>query len=141
MVKQQITRVGAYGLITQGSDVLLCRLSSQVKGYAGYWTLPGGGMEFGEHPEQTVVREVAEETGLSIKASALLGIDSLTREVENEAFHSVRVIYEIEVLGGEIRFELDGTTDRCEWHPVKDVPDLKLVSLVEVGMQMAGFQD
>ncbi|MER6197214.1 NUDIX domain-containing protein [Streptomyces sp. NPDC001586] len=29
-----------------------------------YWTLPGGGLEAGEEPEEAVRREVAEETGL-----------------------------------------------------------------------------
>lgn len=136
---RQITRVGAYGLIVDGRKVLLCRLSEQVSDFAGYWTLPGGGMEFGEHPEQTVVREVEEETGLLIKPTGLLGIDSLTREIASDAFHSVRVVYQTEVLGGEIRFELDGTTDCCEWHLLSDIANLKLVSLVEAGIQMSGL--
>jgi len=31
---------------------------------AGLWTLPGGGVLWGEHPDQTVFREMEEETGL-----------------------------------------------------------------------------
>lgn len=34
---------------------------------AGTWSVPGGHLEFGETPEQTAIREVAEETGVRIK--------------------------------------------------------------------------
>ena len=40
---------------------------------AGTWALPGGHQEFGESPESTAVREVAEETGLSVTPSSRLG--------------------------------------------------------------------
>jgi 8-oxo-dGTP diphosphatase len=40
---------------------------------AGTWGLPGGHQEFDESPEGTAVREVAEETGLTVVASARLG--------------------------------------------------------------------
>jgi 8-oxo-dGTP diphosphatase len=40
---------------------------------AGTWGLPGGHQEFGESPEQTAVREVAEETGLTVVAHQRLG--------------------------------------------------------------------
>tara|TARA_R110002110_G_scaffold126883_3_gene305584 strand:- start:385 stop:822 length:438 start_codon:yes stop_codon:yes gene_type:complete len=140
-MKQQFARTGAYGILTRhsGREVLLCRLSEQVREFAGHWTLPGGGMDFGEHPEETVVREVAEETGLVAKPLALLGIDSITRETDAEQFQSIRIIYSMEVLGGELKFELDGTTDCCQWHPVQAVGRLSLVSLVDVGLEIAGL--
>ena len=42
-----------------------------------YWTLPGGGVESNETPEQAVVREIKEETGLDVKVK---------RPLFNEAF-------------------------------------------------------
>ncbi len=38
------------------------------------WVLPGGGMEKGELPQEALVREILEETGLTVKAERLVGI-------------------------------------------------------------------
>ena len=59
-----VTRVAAYALVRDAEQrVLLVRIAP---GYpaAGQWTLPGGGVNFAEDPAATVVRELAEETGL-----------------------------------------------------------------------------
>jgi 8-oxo-dGTP diphosphatase len=40
------------------------------------WGLPGGSLEYGEHPEHAVVREVWEETGLDVCIEKLLLINS-----------------------------------------------------------------
>src|SRR5690606_13750771 len=58
------TRVAAYGAcLDAGGRILLARLAPGYPG-GGRWTLPGGGVEWGESPEDAVRREVAEETGL-----------------------------------------------------------------------------
>ena len=40
------------------------------------WGLPGGSLEYGEHPEEAVIREVWEETGLNIGIERLLLVNS-----------------------------------------------------------------
>jgi len=40
------------------------------------WGLPGGSLEYGEHPEEAVIREVLEETGLHVRIERLLLVNS-----------------------------------------------------------------
>jgi ADP-ribose pyrophosphatase YjhB (NUDIX family) len=115
--------------------MLLCRLSAQVNKYKGWWTLPGGGLEFGEHPEQGMIREVEEETGLHVRATSLLGINSFTIEGEQNDFHSIQIVYSTEIIGGELRNELEGTTDLCQWHERDSLTALPLVELVSKAVQ------
>ncbi|MEO1088763.1 MAG: NUDIX domain-containing protein, partial [Acidobacteriota bacterium] len=51
------TRLAAYAVIVEDNRLLLCRISPQIPAHAGKWTLPGGGLDFGETPEAAVVRE------------------------------------------------------------------------------------
>ena len=44
--------------------------------YKNLWSLPGGKIEIGEHPEETIIREIKEETTLDVKFVAVRGIVS-----------------------------------------------------------------
>lgn len=67
-------RVAAYGIITDGSQILLAHWNE--RGHSG-WTLPGGGIDPGEDPADAVIREIFEETGFQAEVTGLIGIDSL----------------------------------------------------------------
>jgi 8-oxo-dGTP pyrophosphatase MutT (NUDIX family) len=52
---------------------LLTRRSAKLNTHGGQWALPGGRMDDGETPEQTALRELDEELGLSLDAASVLG--------------------------------------------------------------------
>jgi ADP-ribose pyrophosphatase YjhB (NUDIX family) len=135
--QNQISRVAAYGLVLLNKKILLCRLSKKVPRIAGLWTLPGGGIKFGEDPMDAVSREVLEETGLAVRTRGLAGVNSYASENQNRKFHSIRIIYHTELLGGELRHETDGSTDQCAWFSHSEALNLPLVNLGELGLKLA----
>jgi len=87
-------RVAAYALtIDDEGRVLLCHIAPSV-GVGDIWTLPGGGLEFGEPPSTAVTRELAEETGYTGEIEQLLDVsDHLFEDVDGAArLHAIRIV-------------------------------------------------
>ncbi len=137
----RIQRVAAYNVCLDDADrLLVCRLS-RVTEVPGSWTLPGGGIEFGEHPEAAAVRELYEETGLIGTIGELLAVDSLHRPVrvgrDTADYHSIRIIYRTTVDPGDIVHEPDGSTDRAAWCTPAELAEMPLVATGEHGVRLA----
>jgi 8-oxo-dGTP diphosphatase len=62
----------AGALVIRNGKVLLVRRT--LDPFRGYWDIPGGFCEEDEHPAETAIREVCEETGLEIELTGLLGL-------------------------------------------------------------------
>lgn len=131
--------MAAYAICVRDERILLARWVARdgVK----RWTLPGGGMDHGEDPLDTVVREVAEETGYSCEPVCLLGLDSITRRYPRKLgtfadFHGLRIVYEGRITGGELRPEIGGSTDLAAWHHLDEVGTLDRVDLVDAGLEL-----
>src|SRR3954469_3495185 len=68
---EPLRKIAAYGLCNDQSGRFLLVRASARSGTPGAWSVPGGAVDHGEHPLDTVVRETAAETGLSVTVSRL----------------------------------------------------------------------
>ncbi len=75
---------GIYGLPTyeyrnKNAALILTRRAFRLKNHAGQWAFPGGHMDAGESPEDTALRELAEEVGLKLGHDRVMGrLDDFT---------------------------------------------------------------
>lgn len=87
------------------------------------WVLPKGTVEAGETFEQTAVREVAEETGLEVRALEPLGSIGYTFTAEGRRIDKTVHFYLMEPLGGDLS-QHDHEFEAVRWVPLLDAPGI-----------------
>jgi 8-oxo-dGTP diphosphatase len=93
--------------------------------FKGYWALPGGRAEPGETVEQTIVREVKEETGLDIAVVSKIG-DYHEQGVQGGVeYDYYPACFLVRIVGGEIKKQ------------ESEIEEIKLLSLSELPEALA----
>jgi ADP-ribose pyrophosphatase YjhB (NUDIX family) len=100
------TRVVAKGAFFRGAAVLV--LKDKVGFYKGKWSLPGGYLDYGESPEQCVLRELEEEVGLPGEVERLLRVDS---QVVPSGFHFLTFHFAGRALADSFKLKPDEVED------------------------------
>jgi 8-oxo-dGTP diphosphatase len=146
-VGQRVQRVAAYAVIIRDGHILLSRLAPHVS-REGLWTLPGGGLDHGEDPRDAVVREVHEETGLSLQIGETahtfsLHLPDTWRKGRRVDAHSLRIVYEGWVPPDSPPprvLEVDGSTVEAGWQPVAGVLDGSVPTVALVKEALAAYR-
>lgn len=139
MEKPRIVTLRSYAIIVEEGRILLCRLSA-TSNDPGMWTLPGGGGEFGESPQETCHREVREETGLSVELDSRCWTESRVWVNPDEENHSVRFYFLAKSWSGELAAEQEGSTDLPAWLPLPELPTLLRADVVDFALEVLGEQ-
>ena len=94
--------------------------------------MPGGGVQHGEDPVDSLRREVEEESGLTVTVGPLLDVLSDVRTLpDGTDLHTVRLIYRVARWSGTLRAEREGTTDAVRWVEREELATLPLAHYVE----------
>lgn len=81
------------------------------------WVLPGGGIDPGEAPEKAVIREILEETGLSVKVERLVG-----RYYPVNRLAKRTLLFECSVTGGHTT--TSNETKGVQFFPIHQLPPM-----------------
>jgi len=108
----------AAGILGRGDRVLICR---RRKGGAFplKWEFPGGKLQDGETPEAALVRELAEELGISLAEDGLERVEMLRHQYPGGADVEIH-FFRVGLFAGEpanLAFE------EIAWVPRRDLPD------------------
>ena len=126
-------RIAVYGVCRDDEGRLLLARASPAITLQGRWFLPGGGVDHGESPTESLTREMEEESGLTATVGPLLEVLSDVRTIpDGTSLHTVRIIYRVASWSGMLRPEVGGTTDAVEWFTFEEVRDLPLADYVRI---------
>ncbi|MFG2048350.1 NUDIX hydrolase [Micromonospora sp. NPDC048935] len=91
-----LRRVGVYGILWDSDRVLVVRDGGEGE-FPGIWRLPGGAVAHAEHPEHAVVRELAEQAGLTVTVGRLRAVlaDVVTYPEDTVALHTDRLLFDL----------------------------------------------
>lgn len=129
-------RPSVYGVVIEQDKVLLVSLYN--RGYG----LPGGGVQLDESFEQALVREMKEETGLTVEPVRMVECRDKffvwkPGEPGQEVYHTVLAFYECRRVAGEL--SRDGLTSaeqtymqQAEWVPLSEVDTMPQVGSVDI---------
>jgi len=99
-------RIGVGAVLIHQDKVLLIKRGKEP--LRGRWVVPGGTVELGETLEQALVREVQEETGLTVRPlEVVLVFDRIEREGDAVRYHYVIIDYLCDYVSGTPRAASD----------------------------------
>lgn len=108
-------------VVAQGSLLMVRRAGAHG---AGTWSVPGGWVEFGEHPGAGAEREVLEETGVTVKAHSSAGWTSVYHE--DERIHAVTLWVACTYVSGEPTVVEPDKCPEVRWVPRREIATLPL---------------
>lgn len=116
-----VVMVGASAIVLDDNGRILLQQRSDNQ----QWGIPGGGIEPGEEPATSAIREVYEETGLHVEITRLIGVFGGKEQVKQypngDQFAYISVTFECRVIAGDINPDPDETLD-ANWFTLDNLP-------------------
>lgn len=110
-------RILTKALVFKNDKILLLRRSKHSAFGALKWDLPGGKLEFGETLEDSLIREIKEETKINVKLIKPICTCSSLNDDNTKQY--ITIVYECEFINGEVN--LDFEHDQYKWLKLDEI--------------------
>ena len=144
---KQFKHIGSYGLILDNDKIVLIK---KVGGpYNGKLDLPGGTIEWGEKPEETLIRELEEEVGIKVTDFELFDGNSITFEWmhkgELEQGHHIGFFYKINGFENEIKSnvsisEINDDSLGAQFYDISKLKKSELSDIANLEIEKLGYK-
>lgn len=145
---REFKHLGAYGIIIEKGNILLIKKFGGP--YNGKLDLPGGTIEFGERPKDTLKRELLEEVGIAAVKIELQDVDAVLFDWNNngEEFvvHHIGIFYNVLDYKNEIQSivevtEINDDSMGAEFYEIdklrkKDLSNIAILELEKLGYNL-----
>jgi ADP-ribose pyrophosphatase YjhB (NUDIX family) len=121
MSTQADSPIVGVGIIIENSDGKI--LVGKRKGsHAPYFSIPGGSLEMGETFEGAAIREVQEETNLTISNPQVIAVANNLKTFKEEGIHSVSIILHTNTFSGELEVMEPAKCEEWMWCDPQELP-------------------
>jgi len=127
-------KISVGGLLYHNGKVLVVRRSSAEHYLTGYYELPGGKVDFGDHPKESLEREFMEEVNL--KVIALHPYRVFTYISDNGNCHTVELVYFVQLDDDIKNIRLSEEHDDFKWILPDEIDSLKISDEIKMNIKV-----
>ncbi len=135
--------IGCYGIIINDDKIVLIKKARG--GYKGKLDLPGGGMEHGEAKDETLEREIMEESGLIVTDYKLLDVVTNTFKWQMEPnlienLHHIGILFVVKAKGN-LKKDPDGIdSNGADWYDIKTLKKRELTPFTIYALEKLDYK-
>ncbi|MTI71770.1 MAG: NUDIX domain-containing protein [Firmicutes bacterium] len=124
-------RILTKALVIKDNSFLFLKRSDESKFAKGLWDIPGGKLEFGETLEDSLSREIFEETKIETDVKENLAVSTGINLKDKKQY--VSIIYTAEYISGSIKLDLEHTD--YKWLTIEEAQNYNLVYYVKEALE------
>ena len=136
-MERKYQKITVGGLLIVDNKALMLRRSDKEPYLTGFYELPGGKVDFGDHPDESLEREFMEEVNLSIKVGHPYRI--FTYISDNGNRHTVELVYLVELDDDIKNIKLSEEHDDFKWISLAEIDSIKMSDEIRTNIQ-EGFE-
>lgn len=123
-------------ILNSENEVLLLKRGIKSRNNAGFWSQPGGKVDYGETVIKAIKREIKEELGVDITLLRFLCYSD--QILHRSKQHWVAISYLAKVTEGEPKIMEPEKHDDLRWFNLKKLPELESITKETIEAYLAG---